>query len=83
MFVVLNFDKYCRFSPAYSRLAEIYWPHNIVIVTHGYGVQEAVVKGGGSGNTWINYCGYVELCRSSRGSEEWTISEHGSIDDYF
>ena len=74
---------FCRFSPAYSQLGDTYWPHNIVIVTHGYGVQEAVVKGGGARNVWVDYCGYVELTRTSRDDSQWTIASKGNIDDFF
>ena len=29
----------CRFLPAFNDLADQHWPHNIVVVTHGYGVS--------------------------------------------
>lgn len=66
-----------RFSPAYSRLADEFWPHNIVIVTHGYGVDEAIKKGGGSNTFYVDYCNYVELTRSEKNRDHWTIAHEG------
>ena len=63
-----------RLSSAYSRLANTYWPQNIVIVTHGYGVREAVLKGDcQTDDDCTDYCSYVELNRSSRDSDKWTV----------
>ena len=71
-----------RFSPAYTRLANAFWPQNLVIVTHGYGVQEAVVKGGGQRNTFADYCGFVELTRTTRDSDKWTDVNSGNVDKF-
>ena len=72
-----------RFRPEFSRLANAFWPHNIVIVTHGVGVQEAILKGGKSKSVFVDYCGYVELTRSGKDSEKWTIDALWNIDEYF
>lgn len=54
-----------------------------MIVTHGYGVQQAFVKGGGSDNVFVDYCGFVELNRSGKNSDKWTIADRGNVDEYF
>ena len=72
-----------RFRPAYVSLANSFWPRNVVIVTHGYGVQQAVIMGGGSSNAFTDYCGFVELTRTGKDCSEWTTVDRGNIDDFF
>lgn len=74
-----------RFIPAYCSLADEYWPHNVVIVTHGYGVLQALAAGKlgkvhrrGAG-AWVDYCGHVELSRTEKDSHEWTMEDHEEI----
>ena len=79
--VKLLLPCFFRFSPAYSRLADKFWPQNIVIVTHGYGVDEAVKKGGGPRATFVGYCGYVELTRTDHNRDKWEITFSSNIED--
>ena len=79
----LLFSLCHRFSPAYTQLANTYWPRNVVIVSHGYGVQHAFMKGGGHENVFVDYCGFVELSRSGKSSDKWTIVDRGNVDEYF
>ena len=43
-----------------------------MIVTHGYGVQQAVVMGNGPGKAFTDYCAFVELTRTAKDSSKWT-----------
>ena len=55
----------------------------MVIVTHGYGVLQALGtdKGYGRG-AWVDYCGHVELSRTEKGGHEWRMEGHDEIDIY-
>ena len=70
--------SFFRFRPAYGRLADLYSPHNIVIVTHGYGVQQVALREGG-GAVWVDYCGHVELQRASDCSHQWTFVDSKDV----
>ena len=70
-----------RFIPAYQKLAEDYWPHNIVIVTHGYGVMQAVSLPGNKQYNVIDvdYCGHVEVSRQVKGTDVWTLEQCAGV----
>ena len=72
----MNYDIFFRFHPAYDRLADLYAPHNIVIVTHGAGVV-ALREGGGA--MQVDYCGHVELQRASNCSHQWTFVDSKDV----
>ena len=54
------------------KLANDFWPKNLVIVTHGYGVSQAVAMGGEWKKGFGGYCAFAELTRTSRDSSKWT-----------
>ena len=73
-----------RFTPEYNHLADEHWPNNIVIVTHGYGVCQAVAMSQGKlyhdGNgVWVDYCGHVELSRKDKSDRKWTLEAYQDI----
>ena len=72
-----------RFIPAFEDLADQYWPHNLVIVTHGYGVMKAISLGMGEihrrPGVYIDYCGHVELTRTRKERSSWMIKHLGGV----
>ena len=78
-------DLICRFPPEFSHLADEHWPNNIVIVTHGYGVCQAVTMAQGKAYhdghcVWVNYCGHVELTRQGKNDKKWTLLDYNNVD---
>ena len=73
-----TWNLFFRFRPAYSRLADLYSPHNIVIVTHGCGVQEVTLREGRAA-VWLDYCSHVELQRASGCSHQWTFVDSKDV----
>ena len=74
----------CRFTVEYNKLADKYWPKNIVIVSHGYGVCQAVAMVRGEEycrDVWVDYCGFVEMSRTSTDSHSWTEESRLDIHD--
>lgn len=56
-----------RYRAAFSLAGEKHWPHNLVLVTHGLGVQRALSLGLPRMEAYnVNYCGYVTLERDSK-----------------
>lgn len=76
----------CRFTAEFNKLADEHWPKNIVIVTHGYGVCQAVAMTKGQRyfkDIWVNYCGFVEMSRASRGSSVWKSEDEANIESEY
>ena len=71
----------CRYVPTFNDLADQYWPHNIIVVTHGCGVIEAVnlAPQAKQGPVCVYYCGHVELSRESRENHAWTMASHKDV----
>ena len=76
-----NYQMCCeRQIQALHTLADRYWPHSIVLVTHGYAVSEtfryACPERGD--DVWgADYCAYVKLCRSSKRGGFSFVQSHG------
>ena len=71
----------CRI--AIQELADRHWPDNLVLVTHQYGVNQALVVGGRKDTYMyeVAYCGNVELCRENR-TGKWRIGTTNKIYKY-
>ena len=72
----------CRFSPEFNNIADEHWPNNIVIVTHGYGVCQAVAMTQRKhyiDGVWVDYCGHVELSRKDINDRTWTLDGHQDV----
>ena len=75
-----------RFTAEFTKLADEHWPKNIVIVTHGYGVCQAVAMTKGQEyfrDVWVEYCGYVEMSRTSKDKYDWKHESKSDIQDDF
>jgi len=72
-----------RFLPAFNDLADQHWPHNIVVVTHGYGVSQSLrlspEERHRSRAVWVDYCGHIEFSRESKECHTWRIEQHKDI----
>ncbi len=68
-----------RFDSEFKRLANENYPDNILIVTHGFGVSQAVSMSMGViyglDSVWVDYCGHVKLSRTGKESSDWTLEE--------
>lgn len=71
----------CRYVPTFNDLADQYWPRNIIVVTHGYGVIEAVnlAPKANQRRVCVYYCGHVELSRETRENHAWTMESHKDV----
>ena len=79
----VSFLPFCRFPHGFNNLANEHWPCNIVIVTHGYGVCQAVAMAQGKTHhdgVWVDYCGHVELTRRDKNDRRWTLVNHKNVD---
>ena len=61
---------YHRYSAEINKLADEHWPKNIVIVTHMFCVTQAIALTGDQ-VSFTDYCGYVEMSRSSKQKYDW------------
>ena len=71
-----------RFTAEFNQLADKYWPNNIIIVTHGYGVSQAVAMTRGElyrNGVWVEYCGHVELTRSNKENHDWMLKNYEDV----
>ncbi|XP_062519314.1 ubiquitin-associated and SH3 domain-containing protein A-like [Corticium candelabrum] len=68
-------DAFHRYASAFEAAADKHWPHNLVLVTHGYGVQRALNLGLSTVAAFqVEYCGYVVLERESK-RPQWKLGE--------
>ncbi|XP_064399217.1 uncharacterized protein LOC135345705 isoform X1 [Halichondria panicea] len=63
-------DGMKRYSAEINKLADEHWPKNIVIVTHMFCVTQAIALTGDQ-VSFTDYCGYVEMSRSSKQKYDW------------
>ena len=72
-----------RYQKAIIDLADEHWPSDIVLVTHQYGVEQALVVGGKQDDHLyeVTYCGNVELIRDEKGGP-WSIDSTDKIYKY-
>lgn len=70
-----------RYVPTFNELADQYWPHNIIVVTHGYGVIEAVnlAPQANQRRVCVYYCGHVELSRETKENHAWMMESHKDV----
>lgn len=75
-------DCHARYRAALDTLADKYWPHNLLLVTHQACVQEAVAWGGQEGEVEAVYCAHVQLSRTSKSSHNWQWRGDGGVYKY-
>jgi hypothetical protein len=68
------FFSISRIEMEFQSLADRYYPQNIVVVSHGYGVTQAIDMCKGRNYGTADFCGCVELCRTSKTSSEWKLA---------
>ncbi len=66
----------------FQELAAHHWPNNLLLVTHEYGVMQAMFLGGCRDDVEATYCGHVELSRASRTDYQWTIEQYCGVYKY-
>ena len=76
------FCFFSRYNQTLRTLADKHWPHNLLVVTHEYGVIEAMALGRAKGEYEASYCGYVELCRSEEEREVWAVDHYVDVFQY-
>ncbi len=69
----------CRYHTEVNKLADEHWPKNIVIVTHMFGVTRAMALAQGERASRADYCGYVEISRTSKQNYDWTKLSYSGI----
>ena len=74
--------SFCRYSAVFKKLADQHWPDNLLLVTHEYGVIEAMAFGGCRDDVEAAYCGYVELSRTDSSEHSWTIEGYSDVYKY-
>lgn len=76
--IYLRFHLECirayRIEKELQSLADRYYPQNIVVVSHGYGVAQAIGMCRGKNYGMADFCGCVELCRTCKRSSEWELN---------
>ncbi len=70
-----------RYNAEINRLADEHWPKNIVIVTHMFCVTQAIALTGDQ-VSFTDYCGYVEMSRSSKQKYDWKKVKTFGIEKY-
>ena len=73
-----------RYQKAINELADKHWPNDIVLVTHKYGVEQALAMGGKEKShlyLYVPYCGNLELVREEKGGQ-WSIASMDRISEY-
>ena len=70
---------YYRYKVAVQKIADEYYPDNIVLVTHQYGVETAILLGMRESKSEYeaSYCGNVELVREGRDGQWNAVSKYG------
>ena len=74
----------CRYRVAIKNIADEYYPDNLVLVTHQYGVEQALTVGLGLKHPLmyeVVYCGSVELVREGRDGP-WRVVSKDRIYQY-
>ena len=71
----------CRYLAVFQRLADQHWPESLLLVTHEYGVRQAMVLGGCRDDVEASYCGHVELSRTER-EQTWKIEDYVDVYKY-
>ena len=66
-----------RFDREFKKIADKYYPNNILIITHGFGVSQGLGMSQGTiyrlESVWPEYCGYVELSRADKTDHKWHL----------
>lgn len=75
-------ECYARYRKAIDSLADQYWPHNMLLVSHQKCVEEAVGWGGKEGEMEAEYCAHVQLSRTSQESHSWAWKEDCGVYAY-
>ena len=75
-------DSHCRYDAEFKRLADLHWPHNLLLVTHEYGVKQAMAMGGCGEEVEATYCGSVQLSRTELSHQLWTIEQYHGVFKY-
>lgn len=63
-----------RIEREFQSLADKYYPKNLVVISHGYGVSKAIDMCQGRRYGSADYCGCVELCRTHKNSSDWMLN---------
>ena len=66
----------------FKRLADQHWPDNLLLVTHEYGVMQAMALGGCRDQVEATYCGHVELSRTDGREHSWKIEGYVGVYKY-
>ncbi len=65
----------------FQELARQHWPDHMLLVTHEYGVMQAMAVGGCKDEVEAIYCGHVELSRAST-ADPWTVEHYCGVYKY-
>lgn len=74
----------CRYRVAIKSIADEHYPDNLILVTHQYGVEQALTVGFGLEHSLmyeVVYCGSVELVREERDGP-WRVVSKDRIYQY-
>lgn len=73
---------YHRYIAEINSLSDKHWPTNLVLVTHGYGVQAALTLALPDKVAYnTEFCGYIALRRQTKGGK-WTLVESEGVNYY-
>ena len=73
----------CRFRTGVQDIADEFYPDNLVLVTHQYGVERALLLGLEDSKSSFEaaYCGNVELVREGRDGK-WKLASKSGVYEY-
>ncbi|XP_019855017.1 PREDICTED: uncharacterized protein LOC100637194 isoform X1 [Amphimedon queenslandica] len=76
-------ESIARYKAAIQEIADEYYPNNVVLVTHQYGVETSMLLDTGGNNAVYeaSYCGNVELIREGRDGE-WKYASKDRVYKY-
>ena len=71
-----------RYEKEFKRLANLHWPDNLLLMTHEYGVMQAMAVGGCEDDVEAEYCGSVQLSRNDLTQNQWTLDQYYGVYRY-